>query len=276
VEDNLTVQCECATAPALVFTGSNPTFLVRHAASIVNNGAFALCNIAAGGLLQVMLAEASLILQSAAGVLFHLGAGSFLTTLIFDSASALSSSMNGSGVITGPVGSQWFDVRAPAGSPIDASTFLGTRHISYSAPATMLQYFTTNQATSVPSVSAITMQQAHMMGMTWVENVGANYTIDTGSGPPGSIDGAIRLTSEGKTITLPLAATFPGREITIIDASGGVAGFVMQPNVADSIGTAGAGVPVTNIPGQSLALTIKSMAPAAPTEWRIISSTLLS
>jgi len=267
----LQISCTCATAPALTFTGG-VNFLVRSA-RINNNGAAALCNIA-GGVAQFLIYEQGVIAQNGAGTLFALAGAAFLFT-----ANDSSAGLTGAGVVTGGVGTSWLEDRGANGNLPTAPGFAGTHTIVPLAHARWVQFDAPAlQPAQAAAIGPVTAQYAIQMKLSLVWNIGANYVLDAGAGPPGQADHTIQCGIANLNITLPLAAANPGREFVFIDASGGVGGnaFNIVPQAVDQVGPLAVNTTRTVTQVEARAVTIKSMAPASPNTWQIITSTLLA
>ena len=181
--------------------------------------------------------------------------------------------------MTGAIGTNWFDTRGADGGVPLAPAFLGTRTITLEGSARNVVFQDpTLQPAAAAALGAFTAQDAIQQNRSLAWNVAANYVVDAGVGPPGQMDNCIRCGVANLNITLPSAAANPGREIKIIDVSGGVGGnaFNIVPGLpVDSIGPLVAGTTRTVTQVEAKCVILKCMSATGALRWDIIASTTL-
>ena len=278
--EEITVVGTSVAGPVIAYTGGAGGVLVecidRHESVLANLGTHAMIDVPAGqGLLSTVIRAT---LFPIAGPIFGLPtATSTLETQWFDNT--VGQTLPQSGIITGIGGARWFP-NHDASWPVDqlpVPGFAGTRTIATSTlldKAIGVRFDLVAQPAYLaavypgPAANVMTAEQAIAMHMSPVDPVGAAATIDGTQ-----LDQTMNSGIPGIVYTCP--AGFPiGREITLLDSSGGVGGnaFAFTPTAPETVGPLGAGASrvFTNL--EATSVTLKKVSAI---NWRVIASTTL-
>lgn len=255
------------TGPVLAYPVNKTRIFLTEGAQFGNIGSVPACQI---GALTLYLVE-----DDGALLLNPIGPGSEVFNLSV-AASRLFWTGYNSGHVPGS-GNETNVIAGVAGSVLtlvfDASrittnaSFAGTLNTDLIDAASRELFSQALQPAPVLPLVNMTTQQAVDMHESPVNGVGANYIVDTLG-----LDETIVLGADGLTISIP--AGFPiGRELTIIDATPGVAGFTIHPAPTEQIGALAVGTNRQVLNAEALAVTIKKTGAVT---WRFKSSTLSS
>ena len=246
------VNIAATAAPALQFTSSR-VFTLEDGAILKNTGAQPAIRLGAADKIFVMLAENSVYDNSG-------GAFGALVDMPAAGATCLLYSITGAGyttndVVTGIAAtSLTFQFDASIGTFPTNPGFAGTTSRLYLDESAFVSFSTAARTAPAP-VSVVTSQDAQDTNTTPVRALSVSYVIDSSG-----LDGTIFSTSPigaAPSYTLPLAASWKGRQITIKDVAGGPGPtyFNMVPNAADSVDGNPIGVTVPfNTPKGSVVL----------------------
>ncbi|MHB8107964.1 MAG: hypothetical protein ACYDH4_11150 [Candidatus Cryosericum sp.] len=246
-----------ALVPAFVQDRTTQVVMVcREFVEFIHTGVGPWLAVAAAGFADVTFVEECLFDNSAAGAgaMISLGAGASGLLEAYESPQLI---VGANSLIAGPVGTSMqlnFDASWPGSVP-PSPGFAGTLIVILVDGTQGILYNPTNPLPAPASFSALAQPSAQTAIDAHVSpqrTIAANYTVDTTG-----FDQTLFANNAGINVTIPLAANWPGREITVKDISvGGVAPYYnLVPTGADNIEGANAPFPQNTSRGS---FTIKS------------------